>query len=86
MLSKCANPECSAQFRYFHQGKLFRLETSAGFERRRSLGENELPQKPLRRVEFYWLCENCADKMALSYDRETGVSVRVQVYAQSAYA
>lgn len=86
MLSKCANPDCSAQFRYFHQGKLFRLETASGFERRRSLGENESPQKPLRRVEFYWLCDNCADKMVLAYDKETGVTVRPQIYAQAAFA
>ena len=25
MLSKCANPECSEQFRYLHQGKMFCL-------------------------------------------------------------
>jgi hypothetical protein len=25
VLSKCANPECSEQFRYLHQGKLFCL-------------------------------------------------------------
>jgi len=27
MLSKCANPPCSASFRYFRQGKLFRVDT-----------------------------------------------------------
>lgn len=83
MLSKCANPECSARFRYFGQGKLFRIETASGFERRRAMGENK---KPLRRVEFYWLCENCAGRMVLAYDKETGVSVRPRVYARSAVA
>jgi len=29
MVSKCANPNCSAPFLYLHQGKLFRLETDA---------------------------------------------------------
>jgi hypothetical protein len=85
MLSKCANPDCSAQFRYFNQGKLFRLETACGFERRRAMGENE-PHKPLRRVEFYWLCQNCAGKMVLAYDKESGISVRPQAYARSAVA
>jgi hypothetical protein len=28
MLSKCANPGCSATFLYLYQGKLFRLDTS----------------------------------------------------------
>jgi len=26
MLSKCANPTCSAQFRYLHDGKVFRVD------------------------------------------------------------
>ena len=29
MLSKCANPGCPASFLYLHEGKLFRLDTSA---------------------------------------------------------
>jgi hypothetical protein len=29
MLSKCANPKCSAAFRYLHDGKLFRMEVPA---------------------------------------------------------
>jgi len=32
MLSKCANPGCSASFLYLHQGKLFRLETNGNGE------------------------------------------------------
>jgi hypothetical protein len=56
MVSKCANPDCSVPFRYFHTGKLFRAETSLGLDRRRALGQ-DLPQsKPLRRLEFFWLC------------------------------
>lgn len=86
MLSKCANPDCSARFRYFNQGRLFRIDTTSGFERRRALGENDSPQKPLRRIEFYWLCEGCARRMVLAYDKETGVSVRPQAYAHSAAA
>jgi hypothetical protein len=26
MVTKCANPECSSQFHYFHHGKLFVIE------------------------------------------------------------
>jgi len=29
MLSKSANPTCSASFRYLHNGKLFRVEKPA---------------------------------------------------------
>lgn len=30
MVAKCANPHCSARFRYLSQGKLFRLEVNYG--------------------------------------------------------
>jgi hypothetical protein len=84
MLSKCANPDCSARFRYFHQGKLFRIETSAAFDRRRvTLGFDDDKKKPLRRVEFYWLCEDCAKKMTVISHKETGISVRSFKYLQA---
>ena len=86
MVSKCANPDCSAVFRYFHQGKLFRIETATGFDRRRTMGNDESPPKPLRRVVFYWLCPDCVEKLTLVFDRETGVSVRPKTYAASAAA
>jgi hypothetical protein len=68
VLSKCANPSCSASFRYFHQGKLFRMETGAL--------EDRSPGKTARRAEFYWLCDNCAPRMTLDYDRRKGVVVK----------
>ena len=84
MVSKCANPGCAATFRYFHQGKLFRLETEAGLERRRALGNDDEMKKPLRRIEFYWLCENCADKMTLVFEKGVGVSARPNVLTKAA--
>ena len=84
MLSKCANPDCSASFRYFHTGKLFRAEVSVGLDRRRTLGQDERRDKPLRRLEFFWLCEGCAQSMTLSFDKETGIMVRRKDYARSA--
>jgi hypothetical protein len=84
MLSKCANPECSASFRYFHTGKLFRADITTGLERRRTLDQDEHRDKPLRRLEFFWLCEGCAQSMTISFDKETGVKVRHKEYARSA--
>ncbi len=86
MVSKCANPNCAASFRYFHIGKLFRMETSSGLERRRSMGQDEVLSRPLRRIEFYWLCENCASKMTLVCDENSGVSVHAYARAVSAAA
>ena len=86
MVSKCANPECAAPFRYFHEGKLFRLETSTGIERRRSMGSENAPNKPIRRLEFYWLCDGCADRLTLVVQKDAGISVRPRFIAASATA
>lgn len=74
MVSKCANPGCQAPFRYFHTGKLFRVDKQIGYERRRLMGSDA--KKPIRHVEFYWLCDSCASKMTLIFDQASGVSVR----------
>lgn len=86
MLSKCANPKCSASFRYFHRGRLFRVDTTTGLDRRRAMGKDTELDKPLRRLEFYWLCENCAERMTLIFDKQSGVTVRPTDYASAAAA
>ena len=57
MLAKCANPTCSAPFRYLHEGKLFRLDPGAG------------PPSPegrvARQLQYFWLCDRCARTMTL---------------------
>ncbi len=70
MLSKCANPSCSAKFRYFHQGKLFRMETEADDANSRNSA------KLSRRIEFFWLCDRCASEMTLTYDSRGSVLVK----------
>ena len=80
MVSKCANPECSVPFRYFHQGKLFRFESEAGPERRRAMGSEDGNRKQMHRLQFYWLCEGCAVKMTL-VSADGGVSVRPHLAA-----
>ncbi len=84
MVSKCANPECAAPFRYFHLGKLFRWETEVGFDRRHTMGEGDEMKKPRRRIEFYWLCENCSERMTLVFEKGVGVSPRPNVLKQAA--
>ncbi len=61
MLSKCANPACSAPFRYLHEGRIFTalFDTRAGV--RAADGFEDSP----RRVERYWLCDTCAHTMTL---------------------
>ena len=87
MLSKCANPVCSAPFLYLNQGKLYRLETAVGE------GNLDRPDfadaqtmRPERRLEYFWLCEECAPKVKLTYDRGTGIGAAPVAKAKAAAA
>lgn len=73
MLSKCANPECDQELRYLRAGKVFKVESG-----------NETPfvvngSKPVRRVEHFWLCGDCAEKLTLLYENGAISVVRKQV-------
>ena len=76
MLSKCSNPGCFAQFRYFHQGRLFRWETAGVTgDSNPSFGTDPEIKAPARRIEYFWLCADCAASMTLAFDRSVGVVV-----------
>lgn len=68
MLSKCANTSCSNPFLYLHSGKLFRMDVPA-----ESTPANGEQKKSSRRVEFFWLCDECCSSMTLSYRHGVGV-------------
>lgn len=75
MLHKCVNLSCSNLFRRLQQGKLFQVEahylaTSRGSSLSR---RNQL----VRQVERYWLCDKCASKMTLSFERGEVVTVPI---------
>lgn len=67
MLSKCANPDCSTPFRYLRDGKLFEIETNGQME------STSGAKKPMRRVEFFWLCGGCAAELTVINDHDKGV-------------
>jgi hypothetical protein len=52
MLSKCANPACSARFRYLHEGRIFNIEITT-----------PATDPPMHRLEHYWLCGCCAKSL-----------------------
>ncbi len=60
MLSKCANPSCSARFRYLGEGRIFSLVP--GIE---TVELRVLLDHPAGEVERYWLCDLCAKSMTL---------------------
>jgi hypothetical protein len=71
VLHKCANPVCLSPFRQLSQGKLFLVKTGAldpSYPAR-------LCQKgkPPRHIEHYWLCDQCASVLTLSFERGRGL-------------
>jgi hypothetical protein len=54
MVSECANPGCHEPFVYFRSGRLFAVPRSEG---------------PMAHatVECFWLCQRCAESMALEF-------------------
>jgi hypothetical protein len=73
MVTKCANPACANEFHYLRNGRLFLVEVEED-SGRVSLGPQLVGErrKP-RRVEHYWLCDECVPKLTLAIDRERGV-------------
>ena len=87
MLSKCANPECSAKFRYLHDGKVFRLELDDRFggpdegnnspfiqavQSRHRGPQLLIASKAESRPEYFWLCSVCSQNMTVGCD-ENGI-------------
>ena len=74
MLAKCANPDCSAAFRYFHEGKLFVFEPKPDAPMRgppadpHYLGRSHVPQ-------YFWLCSSCCSAMTVQPDGDDRVTV-----------
>jgi hypothetical protein len=72
VLHKCANPTCSNLFRRLSQGKLFQVEAEylpgssqpAQFARK---------SRPLRKVEYYWLCDQCSSFLTLTFEKGRGM-------------
>jgi hypothetical protein len=62
MLSKCANPNCSAPFRYLHEGRLFRVARPARDDGNGNGSWKKVPQQ----LEYFWLCDSCAGRMTLA--------------------
>jgi hypothetical protein len=69
MVSKCANPGCSASFRYFREGRLFEIEVTS----KPNTDPANAQRKPHRKVEYFWLCSSCATSLIVKVDEEHGV-------------
>jgi hypothetical protein len=76
MVSKCANPGCTAPFLYLRHGKLFCMETSVPVAKAPGFGADPVVESRSRSVEFYWLCDDCCGSMTVVYTPGIGVKVR----------
>jgi hypothetical protein len=74
MLSKCANPKCSAPFHYLHDGRLFEVQVTPQniAVATTDTGENA-PKKRPSKVERFWLCSKCSATMTLAVNRDNEV-------------
>jgi len=61
MVSKCATPECSAQFRSLRNGKLFVFHWERPAQQRGQIA---------RSTECFWLCADCARYWTLRMETE----------------
>jgi hypothetical protein len=86
MVSKCANPICSASFRYLHEGKLFRMAVTAHAAGNSDVAAGSGPKKSSHHIEFFWLCEECAPAMTLTFEPGIGVTAEPLTRSQVATA
>ena len=73
MVAKCANPNCTNEFHYLRNGRLFIVEVDEN-SRLTALGPQPVgDRKKAHRIEHYWLCDECAPSLTLAIDRQQGV-------------
>lgn len=63
MLSKCANPACPQTLHYLRDGKIFKLELD---------GDMAPARKGMRRVEHFWLCGRCSQRLTIELGQGKG--------------
>ena len=66
MVSKCANPRCSREFKYMHEGKVFQLGLYRAALTTDLYEDRFAPElEPHPRVELFWLCDDCSQMFTL---------------------
>jgi hypothetical protein len=76
MLSKCANPECDAQFQYLREGQLYQFEIGEPVDGSKEKNLPATGKKPPRKVEHFWLCSHCSATMTLALQQHHVVVVQ----------
>jgi hypothetical protein len=75
MLSHCANSQCSKPFLRLREGRLFLVETNSlepsGLKKRAATAQRKTP----KRVEHFWLCDQCASLFTLVPHPSQGIAL-----------
>jgi hypothetical protein len=61
MVSKCANPSCGTDFKYFSEGRIYEFAVADEGVCRPAA---EAPARGAKR-ELFWLCKDCAQQFTL---------------------
>jgi hypothetical protein len=72
MLSKCANPTCSAKFHYLGEGKVFVIGHRSSIYTRQCDAGSEFEQIR-REFRCFWLCSDCSQLLTVQASGEGGV-------------
>jgi hypothetical protein len=76
MLSHCANSQCSKPFLRLGQGRLFLVEAQTPANAGElTMARSPYMRMPPRRVERYWLCDQCAATWTLVHNRQKGIEL-----------
>lgn len=79
MISKCANPECSAEFRHSDEGRLYPFEIRGPVEPCLDVPAVICEKAPDHGTVYFWLCSRCCNQFALQFTIRTGMKlIRVQ--------
>ena len=74
MVNHCANPECSKPLHYLREGEIFAFEV---FEKTSSNSAST------RRVEHYWLCGECSQKLLLQRTQDAELKLIPRKHTQN---
>jgi hypothetical protein len=68
IIAACTSPASNVPFRYFCSGQIFMVEAN-------DVGPRSENRSPKRRIEFFWLCGECAPAMHLMRTADGGVTI-----------
>jgi hypothetical protein len=74
MLAKCANPACSATFRYLHEGRLFAINSKVDSLEWGPPADPEYMSKS-KSPQYFWLCSSCCRAITVQSDGDHGITL-----------